>query len=574
MTLRQTHGMNDKNMWPPKFRIDEKKVLQLFTGDRFYSSSDAALREAILNAIDACGRRASNEENRYDPKIDVEFDRDAKQITVEDNGDGMDQEDVRNLFTQIGSSAADLARQVSDGYQQVGEFGIGVVSYFLVCEKYKLHTVGSSGEPIGIRLSRDMLDAETPAEDIPPQRQSRGTTLILPVSDTQVFNRLRDRFSHWVRDVDYLKARELPNDEVISQGGVTPNIQPVEPDDIPAWAEEIHLGPPTSFDRWEHLDGNGEVDLLYRGVFVESISPKNLWGLEGSIHVNPKDFESKLNREGFIGDKDEQKINRFLKRIHPSVLKKALECVKDIDFASRDNWDELKWINLWLAIPRSDPYKRAASSWDEEFRDLKAFELLLPNDESRPVSVADLAQSEAEKIFLAPPDLSHTDDLVRQAVRVLRAKDSPVVQSKKRQSSFLRNAKYIGSSSKDILSHFSTDVPTIEKISDNKEDIVRSDHETYIFSRSPNVIVVSLGANGSSLIKVGNEIWINMDCSRGKEVILEVCNRNEGYIGLWIASLKYTPNQTGKIASALRGNTEENPRLGIVKRQYLRGLVE
>jgi len=43
--------------WPPRLTVEIAPVLRLFTGENFYSSADAALREAVLNAIDAIGRR-------------------------------------------------------------------------------------------------------------------------------------------------------------------------------------------------------------------------------------------------------------------------------------------------------------------------------------------------------------------------------------------------------------------------------------------------------------------------------------------------------------------------------------
>jgi len=42
--------------WPPRLTVDIEPVRRLFTGDHVYSSADAALREAVLNAIDAIGR--------------------------------------------------------------------------------------------------------------------------------------------------------------------------------------------------------------------------------------------------------------------------------------------------------------------------------------------------------------------------------------------------------------------------------------------------------------------------------------------------------------------------------------
>ena len=87
--------------WPPKFSLDGKQILDLLTGDRFYSARDAALREAALNAIDACGRRR-NDEADIDPEIEIIFDEQAQTITITDNGDGMSREDLVSLFAKVG----------------------------------------------------------------------------------------------------------------------------------------------------------------------------------------------------------------------------------------------------------------------------------------------------------------------------------------------------------------------------------------------------------------------------------------------------------------------------------------
>ena len=50
-----------ENNWPPKFTIDQESILNLFTGETFYSNVDASIREAVLNAVDAIGRRRDAE---------------------------------------------------------------------------------------------------------------------------------------------------------------------------------------------------------------------------------------------------------------------------------------------------------------------------------------------------------------------------------------------------------------------------------------------------------------------------------------------------------------------------------
>ncbi len=65
--------------WPPKLTVEPEQVVRLFTGDRFYSSADAGIREAVLNAIDAIGRRR-NVEADVNPQIHVIYDRQEQEI--------------------------------------------------------------------------------------------------------------------------------------------------------------------------------------------------------------------------------------------------------------------------------------------------------------------------------------------------------------------------------------------------------------------------------------------------------------------------------------------------------------
>ena len=87
-----------------KFTLDNERVLNLLTGEAFYGSVDAALREAILNAIDACIRRRASEADAA-AGIRVAFDRSQLTIVVDDDGDGMSGSDMTELFMKVAASA-------------------------------------------------------------------------------------------------------------------------------------------------------------------------------------------------------------------------------------------------------------------------------------------------------------------------------------------------------------------------------------------------------------------------------------------------------------------------------------
>jgi len=90
--------------WPPSFTLDQEEILNLLTGDRFYSNPSAALREAVLNAIDAV-HRSRKMTGGLSAHITATFNRDDLTVTVADNGIGMSQADVSALFTKVGASA-------------------------------------------------------------------------------------------------------------------------------------------------------------------------------------------------------------------------------------------------------------------------------------------------------------------------------------------------------------------------------------------------------------------------------------------------------------------------------------
>ena len=74
------------------------------------------------------------------------------------------------------------------------------------------------------------------------------------------------------------------------------------------------------------------------------------------------------------------------------------------------------------------------------------------------------------------------------------------------------------------------------------------------------------------MVAIADEIWINVDSNAGKQIVVEVCGRNEGHVGVWTACLQHAPDHTASIAKALRKLPDPPIRLGIVRRQYLRGL--
>ena len=556
--------------FPPRFTIDNAKILALFTGETFYSSKDASIREAVLNAIDAVGRRREKD-GSLSQQIEICFDRQSQTITVSDNGDGMGRREVSSLFARIGATAAQVAADAKRGeYTAIGEFGIGVLSYFLVCERFQIHTTSEEGECLGLEFTREMLKGRRTAELVEPQHKTQGTELVLFIEKESSFDAVLEKFPYWIRDVEGLTATETPGNHRIEQGGIGRKVKRVD-QETPDWIHLAHVGPPVLFDSWDRFDGSAHVDILYRGVFVSSVVVERLWAIEGAIHVDPKHFRPKLNREGFVGGQLQSELEPVLRSYHPSVLERAIECVREVlDDDVTQSWSLRRWVTLWLAVPRSGPYQQAASLWDEEFRTRKAFRLLGPGQQNREVSIRDLEDLGREELYIAPLNLPRTSHIVQQAVRVLRNSDQLVVQGIDREPQFLKGTSLVGASTGDLLvNHFRGSLPKLTNVESAAERVVRRDAVAIMFEERPKVQLVKLGVHSAAVIPVRDEIWINIEHEGGKEIVRTVCTRNEGHTGLWIGCIEHGKEHARQLASLLSNRPSRPDRLGPIRRQFL-----
>ncbi len=405
--------------WPPSFTLDQERILNLLTGDRFYSNPSAALREAVLNAIDAV-RRRQKMDTRLKPHITVIFNRDDLTVIVGDNGIGMSQIDVSALFTKVGASAATVEAKKDS----VGEFGIGVISYFMAGDAFDLQTFDGRTSPIGLSFNRRMLAGGDAAEATPTQ-ETQGTNVTLWMRDQATFKILLDSFVHWCRDVDGLSGLVLPEGEALVQGGVHRPDYPVQLTH-PEWVERSHLSPVADPNGWDAMTGVSKVAVLYRGIYVQEFEVKEAWGITGSIDVDPKHFKPRLNREGFVEGQFQTEVESFLRNCHPAILESmAARLSEAVAAGALNKWTEKQWGSLWLSVPRSVRYSSAVNAWDAVFRAIPAFELAIGN-KWEAISL-DRVKTLGSEVFVAPLAEERTSDVVRAALHLLRNTGLPPI---------------------------------------------------------------------------------------------------------------------------------------------------
>ena len=176
------------------FQAEVAQLLHLVTHS-LYSHPDIFLRELVSNASDACDKlrfealdNNSLWENQPNLDLRVSFDRDAKTITITDNGIGMSsQEVIDNLGTIAKSGTRDFLSRLSGDQKQdsqlIGQFGVGFYSGFIVAEKITVETRRAGAKTSeGVRW----VSGGTGEFTLEPiEREARGTSVILHLREDQ-----------------------------------------------------------------------------------------------------------------------------------------------------------------------------------------------------------------------------------------------------------------------------------------------------------------------------------------------------------------------------------------------------
>ncbi len=170
------------------FQAEVAQLLHLVTHS-LYSNKEIFLRELISNASDACDKlrfEALNDNALYEDapnlEVRVSFDKDAKTLTIADNGIGLSQQEaIDNLGTIAKSGTKSFMEKLSGDQKQdaqlIGQFGVGFYSGFIVADKITVES-RRAGAPAseGVRwVSGGAGDFEV--ESI--ERAQRGTSVTL-----------------------------------------------------------------------------------------------------------------------------------------------------------------------------------------------------------------------------------------------------------------------------------------------------------------------------------------------------------------------------------------------------------
>ena len=179
--------MTDSPANPTRYeiKIDLQGLIRLLAKN-LYAEADVFIRELIQNAHDSIKRRAELEQNAPPGIIRIRTDRETSTITITDNGAGLTEQEVHDYLSTIGRSGTGEFRQelLKKGRQAevnlIGQFGIGLLSAFVVAYKVEVETLSfQPGQPAWHWISEGQSDYEL----LPGSRQDVGTTVTLHIAD-------------------------------------------------------------------------------------------------------------------------------------------------------------------------------------------------------------------------------------------------------------------------------------------------------------------------------------------------------------------------------------------------------
>ena len=198
-----------------KFKTESKKLLDLMINS-IYTNREIFLRELVSNASDAIDKLylksltdSSVQVDQANLAINVAFDKDARTITVSDNGIGMTEAELEENLGTIAHSGSEAFKEANaeaqgDAVDIIGRFGVGFYSAFMVAREVSVIS-RAWGSDECFRWTSDGVEGytiEPVAADDPAYRATSGTSVVMTLKENADEANYDEFLSEW-------KLREL-----------------------------------------------------------------------------------------------------------------------------------------------------------------------------------------------------------------------------------------------------------------------------------------------------------------------------------------------------------------------------
>ncbi|OIO74301.1 MAG: molecular chaperone HtpG [Gallionellaceae bacterium CG1_02_56_997] len=357
------------------FQTEVKQLLQLMIHS-LYSNREIFMRELVSNASDACDKlrfealhNDSMFENDSELIISVAYDKEARTLTIADNGIGMNRDEViNNLGTIAKSGTREFFSRLSGDQQKdaglIGQFGVGFYSAFIVADKVVV-TTRRAGENADQGVSWES-DGGGEFSIAMTEKAGRGTTITLHLREDQddllsghKLRAILHKYSDHIVQPIVMKKEEWKDgaqvtsdeDETVNQASALwarPRNEITDDEykafykhvghdyeDPLAWTHArvegrqeytqlLYLPARAPFDLWDHNAQHG-IKLYVKRVFImddaEQLLPSYLRFVRGIVDSN--DLPLNVSREILQESKD-------IKAIREGCTKKILGLLEDL----------------------------------------------------------------------------------------------------------------------------------------------------------------------------------------------------------------------------------------------------
>jgi molecular chaperone HtpG len=280
------------------FQAEVSKLLHI-VANALYSEREVFLRELISNAADACDKlrflaiaqpELTAEDSEF--RVRISADKDAKTLTLSDNGVGMSEGELHENLGMIARSGTaafmDELGKADDkqGTSLIGQFGVGFYSAFMVASKVEVLT-RKAGEDAAHLWSSDGLGEYTVAA---AEKATRGTIITLHLKDDAAEFLEKSRIQHVVRTYsDHIPFPVVftgdDGEETLNRASAlwTRSKSEISDED---YTEFYHHVGHAFDDPWMTVHWKAEGRIEYHGLlFVPSQRPFDLFHPERRHHV-------------------------------------------------------------------------------------------------------------------------------------------------------------------------------------------------------------------------------------------------------------------------------------------------
>ena len=182
-----------------------------------YSDNEIFLRELVSNAVDATQKMKTLKnigELKADLnklRVEVVLDKEAKTLTIRDNGIGMTADEVDKYINQIAfSGAEEFVNKYKDADKKnsiIGHFGLGFYSAFMVAKEVEIISKSQKPNSSTVRWVCDGSPNFTMDE---AKKKTKGTDVILHISDDSVEFLEETRISQILNKYCRTYIKEMP----------------------------------------------------------------------------------------------------------------------------------------------------------------------------------------------------------------------------------------------------------------------------------------------------------------------------------------------------------------------------